>query len=171
MTAKWHNRGRNNGKVGHPNSVLTTAERFEIKVDRSGECHRWTGAHNSAGYGNFFLGGRTRSAHIVALLLAGVEVPEGMTVDHVWDRGCRHRDCVRVDHLEIVPFRTNVLRSNNAAAVGARRTHCPSGHEYTPENTYNNSRGHRFCRTCAHQRGREWRLKRIAELKADAPSS
>lgn len=154
MTGRCHNRGRNNGKVGHPNSLLSTEERFEIKVDRTGECHRWTAARDSKGYGNFYYEGRTRSAHIVALLLAGVEIPTGMTVDHVWARGCRFRDCVRVDHLEVVALRTNILRSNNAAAVGARKTHCPSGHEYSPSNTYRNARGHRFCRTCGREKGR-----------------
>jgi hypothetical protein len=32
-------------------------------------------------------------------------------------------------------------------------THCPHGHEYTPENTYRAPNGHKFCRTCARGRG------------------
>ena len=38
------------------------------------------------------------------------------------------------------------------AAIHARAaalTHCPHGHEYTPENTYNYT-GTRICKTCAH---------------------
>lgn len=30
----------------------------------------------------------------------------------------------------------------------ANRTHCPHGHEYTPENTYIDKRGSRNCRAC-----------------------
>lgn len=136
------------GKGGHPNSKLTTEQRFEMKVNRDGDCHRWTGSHNSRGYGNFWYGDRVRSAHIVALLLAGIEIPEGMTVDHVWARGCRHRDCVRVEHLEAVPFAENVLRGNNPAAINARKTECIRGHVYTSESTYVDRNGNRVCRTC-----------------------
>jgi hypothetical protein len=42
--------------------------------------------------------------------------------------------------------------------TGARqreRTHCPKKHEYTPENTYINSRGHRDCKTCRRERKRK----------------
>lgn len=32
------------------------------------------------------------------------------------------------------------------------RTHCPHGHEYTPENTYVNTKGSPVCRTCTRSR-------------------
>jgi hypothetical protein len=32
--------------------------------------------------------------------------------------------------------------------LNARKTHCPQGHEYTPENTYVQPKGSRACRTC-----------------------
>lgn len=41
--------------------------------------------------------------------------------------------------------------------LNARKTHCPYGHEYTPENTYRD-RGKRLCRTC--------KLARMAERRA-----
>jgi hypothetical protein len=40
-------------------------------------------------------------------------------------------------------------RCRNASA-----THCPRGHEYTPENTYRTTRGGRECRTCRRERWR-----------------
>ena len=129
-------------------------ERFEAKVDRSGDCHRWTGAHTPAGYGDFKYEGRSRRAHVVALLLAGVDVPRGMTVDHVWARGCRHRDCVRVEHLEVVTHRTNTLRSDGPAAINARKTSCDRGHEYTPDNLVRHRDVQRDCRTCHNERQR-----------------
>ena len=46
-------------------------------------------------------------------------------------------------------------RARNAAALRARAaaiTHCPRGHEYTPENTYRNKRGKRICRACNRER-------------------
>lgn len=45
------------------------------------------------------------------------------------------------------------------------KTHCPHGHEYTPENTLMDS-GSRKCRACLRARGREmyWR-KRNAEIE------
>lgn len=36
-------------------------------------------------------------------------------------------------------------------AHGGRRTHCPKGHEYTPENTEYNARGYQVCLTCKSQ--------------------
>lgn len=33
------------------------------------------------------------------------------------------------------------------------KTHCPQGHELTPENTYVQPRGYRECRTCRAERG------------------
>lgn len=44
-----------------------------------------------------------------------------------------------------------VPRAKIAAATRARAakiTHCPRGHEYTPENTYRNAKGKRICRAC-----------------------
>lgn len=142
----------------HRNAALPVEERFETKVDRSGECHRWTGARHGKGYGHFRYKGKIRKAHVVALLLAGVKIPDGMTVDHVWARGCRFKDCVRVDHLEVVPGPVNTLRGNNPCAINARKTHCIRGHEFTPETTRVNSHGTRNCRVCINELNRAKRL-------------
>lgn len=122
-------------------------ERFESKVDRSGECHRWTACRNVSGYGQFSLDGKIRPAHVVALLLAGVDVPPGMTVDHVWARGCTHKDCVRVEHLEVVTRRENILRSNVPAAINARKMHCHRGHRLLAKRRD----GRRVCAPCKQE--------------------
>lgn len=60
---------------------------------------------------------------------------------------------MRLDHLELVTSRENTLRGVSPAAQRARRTHCPAGHEFTPENTYTQpSSGQRKCRTCVRDR-------------------
>jgi len=42
------------------------------------------------------------------------------------------------------------------------RTHCPQGHEYSPENTYSH-RKHRNCRTCSRASAARYRIaKRVA---------
>ena len=54
----------------------------------------------------------------------------------------------------------NKGRFKGRAALNALKTHCPQGHEYTPDNTkvYN---GMRSCRQCYKERGlaRYYRLK------------
>lgn len=45
----------------------------------------------------------------------------------------------------------------------ARKTHCPQGHAYTPENTNIKSTGGRQCRTCNKARSRAFYLKNIRE--------
>ncbi|ABF57479.1 gp25 [Corynebacterium phage P1201] len=48
------------------------------------------------------------------------------------------------------------------------KTHCPQGHEYTPENTSQGSkdRKHRKCKTCNRNRERERRSRLKAEKVA-----
>lgn len=40
------------------------------------------------------------------------------------------------------------IRRAQTASAGERPTTCPSGHEYTPENTFRNAAGSRVCITC-----------------------
>jgi hypothetical protein len=46
------------------------------------------------------------------------------------------------------------------------RTHCPSGHEYTPENTGIDNRGGRFCRECGRNRARRYKAEHPDVVKA-----
>ena len=63
-------------------------ERFWSKVDRRGpdECWPWTkGTYGDTGYGCFWLKGRSWGAHVVVLLICGIEIPAGHLVLHECD--------------------------------------------------------------------------------------
>jgi hypothetical protein len=126
-----------------------------IEVDPITGCHLWTGRLNNCGYGvmTFTQAGyrtATLSAHKVSYELTNGRVPDGLVIDHL----CRVRHCVNPDHMEAVTSRENVMRSPVAqAAINARKTHCPQGHLYTPENMYTVTKaGGRQCRICGSER-------------------
>jgi len=77
------------------------------------------------------------------------EIPDGMVVMHA----CDNPRCVNPSHLKLGTYQENAL---DCVAKGRHqhtvKTHCPKGHEYTPENTYHNkSKGCRQCRQCQRE--------------------
>ncbi|OAA28239.1 HNH endonuclease [Frankia sp. EI5c] len=86
-------------------------QRFAAKVSRiPGGCWVWTGTVNSDGYGTFHVDGRRVLAHRWVWEQAYGPIPDGFELDHVWSRGCRRRDCVRLSHLQLVTHRENCVR-------------------------------------------------------------
>ena len=149
---------------------LSAMERWELKVDKSGDCWIWTGCLvNDNGYGAFRVAGRNYGAHRWGYEQLVGPVPDGMELDHICHTrdllrclesgACLHRRCVNPDHLEPVTRLENVRRSERALA----KTHCSKGHEYTPENTAYD-RGAQVCRTCknAYARAYYHSRKRVA---------
>lgn len=110
-------------------------------------CWVWTGSHTPKGYAQFTYKGRTFRVHRYQFERYVGPIPDGFTIDHVWARGCRFKDCVNPAHLEPVSGPVNTLRGGGRAAVNARKTHCPQGHLYDEENT-KRYKGRRYCRTC-----------------------
>lgn len=118
-------------------------------------CWDWVGPSGSRGYGQWWLNKRYRPAHRVMYERANGPIPLGLVLDHL----CRDHSCVNPDHLEAVTQRENVLRGNGVAAANSKKTHCPKGHEYTPENTYIQKckkNDGRICRMCQRAMGAEY---------------
>lgn len=157
--------------TGRP-SRPSAEDRFDSYIHKSDGCWQWTGGLISTGYGMFHPGhGESALAHRWAYERYVGPIPDGMVVDHTCHNGescppgpCKHRRCVNPDHLEVVGIVENVNRSHNS---NIQKTHCPRGHEYTPENTRIHvlSKGTgRSCRECARTReaNRPTRRKRNA---------
>lgn len=127
-------------------------------ANASGDCWIWTTRRDPAGYGFMRVYGRQLLAHRIALKDSGVDFSDEQVVDHL----CRNTRCVRPDHLEAVTHTENVQRG-----IAGNKTHCPSGHEYTVENTvYVKPRMAKYCRTCLKASKRRTYLKRKAAAEA-----
>lgn len=134
--------------------------RFWSKVRKTDHCWEWVGTRHGEGYGYIGFGGRAGRnylAHRVAYELLVGPIPDGLGLDHL----CRNRPCVRPEHLEPVTDKVNILRGVGPSAQHAKATHCPRGHEYTPENTYPHPRG-RDCLTCRHTWAARAQARRVA---------
>ena len=132
--------------TGNQYSFPTLEARFWAKVDKGGPlwqgtpCWLWTAWVDRYGYGRFNLSkGVAVAAHRFAYELLGLEIPLGLTLDHL----CRNRPCVNPQHMEPVTNRENILRGVGLAALNAAKSCCPKGHPY-----FVSSDGKRRCRTC-----------------------
>ena len=129
--------------------------------ERVSDCILWTGRINSTGYG---VDGR-KLAHRLTWVQANGPIPQGLVIHHE----CRTRLCVNPEHLRCLTHLEHNQIHGNAEAWYERqrqKTHCPQGHEYTPENTIT-KRGKRHCRECAKAYSREYhRLNRERLLPA-----
>lgn len=121
-------------------------------------CLRWTGAHDGSGYGAIWLDSRVQRIHVVSYDLVVGPIPDGFQIDHVWDRGCRYRDCFLPEHLEAVTQAENIRR------MGAKTTHCVNGHRYTDKTTYvrKDGNGRRGCRICRAEQAAASHARRAA---------
>ena len=135
----------------------TIVERLAARtvVDPATGCHLWTGPLTHNGYARPSGVDRTKRvmAHRLAWEIANGPIPAGLTIDHL----CRVRHCINPDHLEAVTIQENLRRGlGTLGRANAAKTHCPVGHEYTPENTYTatNWAGgiSRGCRRCSLDR-------------------
>ena|SRR5690242_12581947 len=113
-------------------------------------CWMWKAAVQSKGYPSVGYLGVVLQAHRLSYTLNIGPIPDG----HDVIRTCKHRLCINPAHLALRRHPETPLHSDNPWARNARKTHCPQGHEYTPENT-RTRRGERQCRTCERAQQRE----------------
>lgn len=136
--------------------ALHVMSRCEVSADG---CWTWTGARILTGYGRVKVPGHVVCyTHRVMWVWANGRDPGELTIDHL----CRNTSCCNPEHLEAVTMRVNLLRGDSASARHAKKSHCPSGHKYSSENTYL-YRGSRHCKACTLRRTREqYRLKHVS---------
>jgi len=141
--------------IRKPSQSLSEIIANAIEVQDTGyasPCWLWRGRTNHDGYGLLWHNGKHCRAHRISYEMQCGQIPRGLVLDHL----CRARNCINPSHLEAVTDRENVRRGLVADLTVKRVpiTHCPAGHEYTPENSYFCRRGTRSCVTCRRARSK-----------------
>jgi hypothetical protein len=143
-----------------PELTEQDAIKFWHRVIKTRDCWIWTGIKTKLGYGHFYISKNKGVflAHRIAFYLFGNILNTDKVLDHI----CRNHSCVNPAHLRQITQGENVLdiRSQSIQAKNKRKTHCPQGHEYTPENTYMSKKGQRHCRACWPEKNRLYKERR-----------
>lgn len=135
---------------------MTPVERLMRRVVRDGDCWRVTGPLRKDGYSQIEISGKKVLGHRLTYEHFAGPIPDGLVLDHVWERGCKFRSCVNPAHLEPVTHSENVRRGTQAERTRARfdafwnnRTHCDHGHDLAEVGIDTEpATGHRKCRAC-----------------------
>jgi hypothetical protein len=128
------------------------------------ECWEWHKDRNGKGYGRASFNGTREFMHRLLYKLAHGPIPPGMDVCH----RCDNPPCCNPSHLFIGTRSQNLID----AAIKKRwarqhNTHCPHGHELTPENIIKRSGDRsrqRECLTCARERMRRRKQAQTQEV-------
>ena len=132
--------------AAHP-EVRRRLERRSVADDKG--CINWTGGVNERGYGTMTIGGVYVYVHRLAYTVRVGPIPNDKVIDHL----CQNPRCLNTEHMALADTVSNSRRN-----LATLRTSCPSGHEYTCENTAVYIRGghkRRYCITCRNERNRK----------------
>lgn len=125
----------------------TLLDRLSTKFTVGDGCWQWTGARDTAGYGQIWVSGTVVGAHRVLYELLVGPIPEGLFIDHL----CHNPSCVRPAHLQPLTHAENLRRSWRSLQLT-----CKHGHPWNRENSYVDPQGHRNCRACRRAGLRRW---------------
>ena len=132
-----------------PNKYTTPRNplaRFFTHVTFTNSCWLWTAYKDKQGYPRF--GGPDGQPVLAYRWLYETlrcHLPRSLTLDHL----CRVRHCVNIfDHLEPIPFRTNLMRGMSYRAGNDAEIYCKRGHPWSEENTRIRPNGTKSCRRC-----------------------
>lgn len=118
---------------------------FQRFTESGAGCWIWDGPTDKDGYGRAKISGKTRRAHRAFYEKFVGPIPFGFEIDHL----CNVRRCVNPKHLEAISREMHIRRSS-FGVYQTLKTHCPRGHEYTPDNTIRkpHAPSRRYCREC-----------------------
>lgn len=140
--------------MSRPNTIETIMARC---TRNENGCLVWPGSKTLNGYGEASINGRRGRVHRLVYEHFHGPIPDGYDVCH----SCDTRACIEPSHLWAGSRKENMEDCvKKGRHDSLRRTHCPRGHEYTPENTRwkkpNKWRpaGARECVTCNRLRQR-----------------
>lgn len=156
---------RKEGEMVRPYKKKPIEERFWVKVEMIPfhSCWEWSACTLDFGHGQFNVGNKKRIlAHVYSYILHKGPVPEGLQVNHT----CDNPGCVNPDHLYSGTQQDNMDDIRERKRSGhLKKTHCPQGHEYSPDNLLKRDDGYRDCKICARRRNSECQKKRLARRK------
>ena len=121
-------------------------------------CWEWSGVLTSKGYPRAqglikrTLGIDLNYVHRYVHHVCHGPIPDGLVIDHM----CENKSCVNPDHIVSTTNAANILRSDGAGAVNARRMACIHGHALLGDNVRTNKRGQRRCLECGRINFRKW---------------
>jgi len=131
---------------------------LERKLLMANGCWYYSGFRTPAGYGQLHYDHSTWDVHRLSMkLFKPEEFDKNLNVNHK----CNNPSCFNPEHLYSGTQKDNIrdcINSGNKSELN--RTHCPQGHDYTPENTYVRPNGHRDCKICASKKGRKEKARK-----------
>lgn len=81
-----------------------------LKKNTETGCWEWQKCTDEHGYGKIKVAGISHWVHRIAYTIFKGDIPEGMTVDHNHEVGCRSRACCNPEHLEIMTQSENTKK-------------------------------------------------------------